>query len=176
MLFYQSPDERWVVIISDVHLTRTDVWLYDSDTTAAPVRVDAKRSGRHVGSEWHGSSVFEIYRAGMGNRISELFRVDDVARKRVIHDILLYEAEKDIYVRYFFDDGYKSWVALGRAFSTDRKEEKYPIELDIDYLSDAVFAIEEVKIDGSSLFVTHKKKDGTLVQETFPSDTLKGVR
>ncbi len=46
--FKHSPDARWILIVSDVHLTSNDIWLYDTRTTATPIHVVDKRRGRHL--------------------------------------------------------------------------------------------------------------------------------
>ena len=64
-------------------------------------------------------------------------------------------------------------MELGRLFGGTAQKQRFPFNLDVEYLSDANFAIQQVEIVGEKLMVTHKNKDGNLVHEAFLPELLK---
>ena len=156
--FHPSPDERWVVIQSGYRVA-VDLWLYDTATRAKPVRV-ASEPGNHTTINWHGSKVFEVFWGGMGYSMSELFRVEHVDRGKRVDDMLLYDDRRDLYVSFLIDEAITTGIEVGRAFAEPGVQpEKFKLDLDYTYVSEARFTIENVKIVGSEIVVTHTREN-----------------
>ncbi len=162
-----SPSGRRVIIKVGVRL-QTDYWLYDSRKRSTPLKIPAEPRGRHVFTEWHSDDVFEVQSAGMGYSVSDLFRADDLTKKTST-DGLLYtlDLERQLYACFYQDEQVVTGVELGKLFAGKPEKERFPINLDVEYLSDAMLMMEEVEIMGDKLVITHKKRDGTSVREEF---------
>ncbi len=170
--FHSSPNERWIVIQSGYRV-EVDLWLYDTQTKAKPVRI-ASQPGNHTRVSWHGNRVFGVSWGGMGYRMSELFQVEDPQRGKRIDDMLLYDEGRDIYVSFFIDHALGTGVELGRVFGGQgRKPERFRLNLEYTYASNARFAIEDATIAGNKIVVTHTRESGKKVRETFSSDFLR---
>jgi hypothetical protein len=172
--FVRSPDERWILIISEVHLANFNAWLFDTRSKGAPHRIADKRRGRHfTGVEWHSGERFELAFGGMGYSTSLLFDATRPGDARKFTDLLLYDVERDVYVRYLhdFDKGTDN-VEIGNVFSADGIAERFPIMLDNEYLSESRFMIESVEIDGTSLVVTYDTRARGKVREVFDPRVL----
>ena len=167
--FNHSPDGRWILIVSTVHLAGNDVWLYDTRTEAMPIHVVDKRRGRHfLGAEWHSGRVFEVSWGGMGYMTSLMFDVENPGDPRELDDLLLYDAGRDVYVRYLHDfETATDAIEIGPVLSFAGETERFPIALDNEYLSNSRFMIEAVEIDGTSLIVTYNTTAQGLVREEF---------
>ena len=171
--FHVSPSERWVLVHVGEN-QQTELWLYDSHRKTLPVKVNVRPRGRHVLPGWRSDEVFEIRHAGMGYSESEFIRADDVSKRTSI-DGHIYDIdfERGFYACFYADDRLEAGVELGRLFAGETQKERFPVNLEFEYVSDATFAIEQVQIVGKKLTVTHKRMDGTLVQETFSPELLK---
>ena len=172
--FVRSPDERRVLIISDVHLANFDAWVFDTQSNAAPIRVADKRRGRHHSqSEWHANDRIELFFGGMGYSRSLFIDVAKPADARVIDDPLLYDTDRDVYVRYVYDsDTGTDQIEIGGVFSADRTVERFPIALDNEYQSDSRFMIESAEIDGKDLIVTYNTTAKGEVRDVFNPSVL----
>ncbi len=172
--FVRSPDERRVLIISDVHLANFDAWVFDTQSNTAPTRVADKRRGRHLSrSEWHANDKIELFFGGMGYSTSLFIDIARPNDAREIDDPLLYDADLDVYVRYVYDfDTGTDQIEVGTAFSTDRTVERFPIALDNEYLSESRFMIESADIDGTNLVVTYDTTARGKVRDVFNPGVL----
>ncbi len=171
--FDKSPNSRWITIVAGDY-PNIDVWLYDAKSRKAPVRVNTT-PGRHVFIKWHGDEVIEVYWAGMGYQMSDLFKTSEPNRKTHIDDLLYYDKERLVYVRYYFkkkDDKIHFFVSMGRAFAEDSKEEHFVVGLDPTSLVDAVMAFEDVEIIRDKLIITHKRQDSRVIKEEFKPGLL----
>ena len=165
----QSPDMRHVLIISDVHLANFDWWVFDTQSQVSPVRIaDTRRGRHHLRSEWHGNERIELFFGGMGYTVSLFVDVSNPEGATEVGDPLLYNADRDIYVRYVYNgDTGTNHVEIGAVFSGDGAIERFPITLDNEYLSDARFMIESAKIDGAELTVTYRTTSRGQVRDVF---------
>lgn len=164
--FHVSPDKKWIVIQSGYRI-EVDLWLYDTESKAKPVRI-ASQPGNHTTVNWHGSEVFEVFWGGMGYGMSQLFRVADPQTGKRIDDMLLYDPRRDVYVSFLIDDSLSSVIEMGKVFSEQKpKSERFKLDLEYTYVSDARFAIDDSKIIGNKVVVTHTKTSGDKVEETF---------
>lgn len=172
--FVRSPDERRILIISDVHLANFDAWVFDTQSNAAPTRVADKRRGRHLSrSEWHANDRIELFFGGMGYSRSLFIDVAKPADARVIDDPLLYDADRDVYVRYVYDSSTGTdQIEIGSVFSADRGAERFPIALDNEYQSESRFMIESADIDGTNLVVTYDTTARGEVRDVFNPSVL----
>ena len=169
--FRQSPNKKWIVIQSGYRI-KVDLWLYNNETKAKPVRI-ASQPGNHTAVNWYGSKVFEIFWGGMGYSMSQLFQVEDPQIGQQIDDMLLYDYRRDVYVSFFVDDSYSSGIEIGRAFYEPKlKPERFKLNLEYTYVSDARFAINDVRIIRNRVAVTHTKMNGVKVVETFSARAL----
>lgn len=175
--FNHSPDGRWILIVSDVHLAGNDVWVYDTRTGAMPIHVVDKRRGRHfLGVEWHSGRVFEASWGGMGYMTSLMFDAENPGGHKEIDDLLLYDAGRDVYVQYLRDTATSTDVIeIGSVLSTAGETERFPIALDNKYQSDSRFMIEAVEIDDTILIVTYNTIAKGLVREEFSPRLLAGA-
>jgi hypothetical protein len=175
--FRHSPDGRWILIVSDVPLTSNDVWLYDTLTEAMPLHVVDRRRGQHLlGAEWHSGRVFEVSWGGMGYTASLMLDAENPGDPRKLNGLLLYDAGRDVYVRYLYDDATSAdSIEIGSVLSAAGEPERFPISLDNVYLSDSQFMIEVVEIDGTSLIVTYNTAAQGPVREEFSPRLLSGV-
>ncbi len=175
--FNHSPDGRWILIVSDVHLAGNDVWLYDTRTEAMPIHVVDKRRGRHfVGVEWHSGRVFEVSWGGMGYTTSLMFDAENPGDRKELNDLLLYDAGRDVYVQYLHDIATSTDVIeIGPVLSTAGETERFPIALDNEYQSNSRFMIEAVEIDDTILIVTYNTTAKGLVREEFSPQLLGGA-
>ena len=170
--FSVSPSERWILIHVGLDV-QTDLWLYDSQSKARPVRIEARPRGRHVFTKWRSDRIFEIQHAGMGYSESDFFRADDLTKKASVDGFIYHlDFERGLYVCYFLDDQLTTGVEVGRLFGGEAQKERFPVNLDVVYLSNANMAIEQVEIVGEKVLVTHRKQDGTLFQEAFSPELL----
>jgi hypothetical protein len=170
--FHPSPNEKWIVIQSGYRV-EVDLWLYNTQTKAKPVRI-ASQPGTHTTVNWHGSQVFEVAWGGMGYSVSELFEVKDLQGGKRINDMLLYDQERDIYVSFLIDKALGAGIEVGRAFVKEtRQPERYKLNLEYTYVSDARFAIDDVAITGKKVVVTHTRANGEKVRESFSLDFLR---
>ncbi|NIR65060.1 MAG: hypothetical protein GWN61_12590, partial [candidate division Zixibacteria bacterium] len=108
----------------------------------------------------HGDDILEIMAAGMGYTISYIYDPASPQERAIVNDMLLLDPERKLYVRFIQDEGYM--VAIGRIFSKNAEEERFPFSLESKWVTDALGKVEEVKLSGEKLFVTHRKEDGTL--------------
>ena len=175
--FNHSPDGRWILIVSDVRLAGNDIWLYDTRTEAMPIHVVDRRRGRHfLGAEWHSGRVFEVSWGGMGYTTSLMFDVENPGDYRELDHLLLFDAGRDVYVRYLYDfETATDAIEIGSVLSAGGETERFPIALDNEYLSDSRFMIEAVEIDGTSLIVTYNTTAQGLVREEFSPQLLGGA-
>jgi hypothetical protein len=172
--FVPSPDKRWVLITSDVHLANFDAWIFDTRSKNKPLRVADKRRGRHfAGAEWHSNQRLELTFGGMGYSVSLLFDAVSSVDAKIIGDLLLYDAERDVYVRYVrnFEVG-TDQVEVGQAFTVDGAIDRFTIALDNEFLSKSRFMIESVEIDAANLFVTYETTAKGKVREVFKPQAL----
>lgn len=177
--FVYSPDERWVMIISDVRFTDNDIWLYDTSTGAKPRRVVDKRRGKHlIETDWLSNRIFEIRWGGMGYTTSLLFDVANPGEGKALSDLLLYDVERDVYARFHnVANEYPGYmIEVGSAFSPAVPAERFAIALDMEYLSDWAFQIDSVEIDGAHLVVTYDTKARGKVTDRFPARVLGGAQ
>lgn len=165
---YPSPDNRWVVIRTG-YGAEAEIWLYDSRTNEAPLRLEY-RAGRGYTIRWYGSEVFDVLTGGMGYRRSDLRRTDDPTRKNQIDDMLHYEATRDVYVRYV-EEGGRMGVVVGRAFAEPPPPlEFFPLYLHTLRPLDRRVAIDDVEISGRRLVVRHR---GASAPRVFAPDLLR---
>ncbi|MFQ5995008.1 MAG: hypothetical protein ACE5K1_07915 [Acidiferrobacterales bacterium] len=168
--FHASPNSKRIVIQSGYRV-EVDLWLYDTETKTRPIRIPSK-PGNHTTVNWHGNSVFEVFWGGMGYSMSQLFRVAAPQNGKRIDDMLLYDEQWDVYVSFFTDD--KAGIEVGRAFpERELKPEKIKLDLEYTYVSDARFTIDDVRIVGNKIVVTHTKANGEKVEEAFSSRFLR---
>ena len=172
--FVRSPNERWILITSDVHLANFDAWIFDTQSKAAPNHIADKRRGRHfTGTEWHSDYRLELSFGGMGYSTSLFFDAANPNGAKKIDDLLLYDAERDVYVRYLHDfETWKHQIEVGPVFFVDGEIERFPIALDNEFLSESRLMIESVEIDGTSLVVTYDTTARGKVREVFYSRVL----
>ncbi len=175
--FHHSPDGRWVLIESDIRFTDADIWLYDTSTGAKPKHVVDRRYGRHLQTNWLSDHIFEVRWIGMGYSRSLLFDARNPGERKVLGDLLLYDSGRDVYVRYRYDMKKPAFeIEIGSVFSPGGEPERFPIALDIEYLSDAIYQFETVEIDGPTVIVTHRTAAKALVSEEFSPKLLGGAR
>lgn len=175
--FNHSPDGRWISIESDVRFTDNDIWLYDTSTGAMPKHLVNKRHGRHLETNWLSDRVLEVRWTGMGYSSSLLFDAVSPGAGKALADLLLYDAARDVYVRFLYDtDTSANLVEIGSAFSASAGTERFAIALDNEYLSDWRSRIEDVEIDGAHLVVTYKTTARGLVTARFTPQILGGTR
>ena len=169
--FHPSPDGRWVVIQSGYRV-EVDLWLYDTETEARPVRIDTD-PGNHTSVNWHGNGTFEVFWAGMGSTMGELFRVDDLGHGARVDQMLHYDAARDIYVSFFSEEAsgnLEVGIEIGHAFVHRRHPERFTLDLDYAYLSNARFMIDEVEIRGNDVVVTYTMRSGEQARVAFAFD------
>jgi hypothetical protein len=124
-----------------------------------------------VSSYWHGDDAFEIRHAGMGYWKSDFFLSRDLGKTFQVDFLLLYEPERDLYVSFYMDG-----VEVGRGFDrAGSHPERFDMDLEYTYVSDAAFTIEKIELRDRHLVVSHRKADDTIVQETFTPGHLKSV-
>lgn len=175
--FHRSPDGRWILIVSDVRFTDNDIWLYDTSTGAMPNHLVGKRQGRHLETDWLSDRVFEVRWGGMGYSGSLLFDAASPGAGRALANLLLYDAARDVYVRFHYDKHTRAnMIEIGAAFSASTWASRYPIVLDNEYPSDSIHQFESVEIDGAHLIVTYKTKAGGPVTKRFTPQILDGAR
>jgi hypothetical protein len=76
---------------------------------------------------------------------------------------LYYDAAERVYVSF-----YRDGVEIGRLFEEDDQlKERFPINLEYVSVVDAMMTIEKVEIEGGALIVSHRRKDGSVVRESF---------
>jgi hypothetical protein len=174
--FDVSPNKRWVVILYDEPFDNVAVWLYDKTTKAAPKFLKAKRFGRHIGVEWYGDDVFAIFGAGMGYQTSRLFRVENVDQYKDVDDIVVYDAERDIYALLNPDKKFNYFIVVGRAFHTEVMEERFLIPLYDKDLTGAIDYVEKLIFTDTEFTVTYKNKDEKEITETFKSKLIENAK
>ena len=109
----------------------------------------------------------------MGYSVSQLSRVGDPQVGQKIHDMLLYDQRRDVYVSFLIDDALSSGIEIGKTFYEQKlKPERFKLNLEYTYVSNARFAISDVKIIGNKVVVTHTKMNGEKIEETFSSRFL----
>ncbi len=166
--FNQSPSGRWLIIRTG-YMEKTELWLYDAEEESMPMKIDFRPRGRHIFSRWYGDDIFEIEHAGMGYRTSDFYQSQDLGKTFRVDSLLLYDPDRDMYVSFYLDG-----IEVGKGFDKGYlKPERFNIELDYKYVSDAMFTIEEVKIQDNQVIVVHRKSDDSLVEESFVSKFLK---
>ena len=133
-----------------------DYWLYDSAANASPVRFEVE-VGHNAGVAWRGDDLVEVDWGGMGYTISRFISAENLQKRARVDDLLLYDEPRGLYVS-FFRDG----VEVGLLFSPATENERFPLPLEYTSVVDARLTIEDVEIDGSALYVTHRKADGSL--------------
>jgi hypothetical protein len=165
-----SPSGRWVIIRTGRRL-ELEMWLYDARTQEAPRKI-LTGGGSHVSSYWHGDDAFEIRHAGMGYWKSDFFLSRDFGKTFQVNFLLLFDPGRDIYVSFYIDG-----VEVGRGFDrAGSHPERFDMDLEYTYASDAAFTIEKVELRDRHLVVSHRKADGTIVQETFTPRHLERVK
>lgn len=176
--FHYSPDGRWILIESDVRFTDNDIWLYDTRTGAMPNHVVDKRHGKHLETNWLSDRIFEVRWIGMGYSRSLLFDAENSGSGKALADLMLYDAERDVYVRYQYDKSRSSdMIEIGSVFSAANKAERFPIALDYKYYAEWMFQVESVAIEGSRVVVTHLiKGDKVTVRSEFSPQVLSGAQ
>ena len=174
----QSPDKRWVLIISDVRLQNFDAWVFDTQSKSAPRRITDTRRGRHfTGVEWHSDDRLELSFGGMGYTTSLLFDAARAGGPKVIDNLLLYDGNRDVYVRYLYDSETSTdRVEVGRVFSVDEAIERFDIALDNKYVSNSRFMIQSVQIDGANLLVTYDTTARGKVRDVFEPRALDRIQ
>ena len=169
--FHFSPDKKWLVIQSGYRV-KVDLWLYNTETKAKPVRI-ASQPGNHTTVNWHGCEVFEIFWGGMGYSVSQLFQVGDPQTGKQIDNLLIYDCQRDVYVSFLIDDSRSSGIEIGRIFFEQKLEpEKFKLNLEYTYVSDALSTIKDVNIIGNKVVVAHTKMNGKRIEESFSSRFL----
>jgi hypothetical protein len=164
--FHRSPDKKWIVIQSGYRI-EVDLWLYNTETKAKPVRI-ACQPGNHTTVNWHYSDVFEINWGGMGYDTSQLFQVGNPQTGKRVDGMLLYEPRRDVYVSFVIDDSLSSVIEVGRAFNEQKPAlERFKLDLEYEYVSEARFAINDTRIVGNKLAVTHTRMNGDKVESVF---------
>ena len=156
----RSPNGRRSVI-QFLHRTEEqprsyDYWLHDSATNATPVKFEVE-VGRNAGVAWRGDDLVEVEWGGMGYTSSAFIRAENLQQRARVDNLLLYDEPRGLYVS-FFRDG----VEVGRLFSPETEKERFLLPLEYTSVVDALLTIEDVEIDGSALYVTHRKADGSL--------------
>jgi len=175
--FHRSPTGRWILIVSDVMFTANDVWLYDAGSKVTPRHLIDKRRGRHLETNWLSDRVFEVRWIGMGYSTSLLFDAANPGAGRAMDDLLLYDVERDVYVRYDYDNETSSdMIEIGSVFSRLGRVEHFPIALGGDSRVDAIYKFKSVEIAGSSVIVTHATSGEVLVSDEFSPQVLAGTR
>ncbi|UCH48896.1 MAG: hypothetical protein JSU95_03580 [Betaproteobacteria bacterium] len=169
VFFHRSPDKKWIVIQSGYRI-EVDLWLYNTRTNGKPVRIECE-PGNHTTAKWYGSKVFEISWGGMGYEMSQLFRVDDTRTGKRVDGMLLYEPHRDVYVSLVIDDSLSSVIEVGRAFN-EQQLERFKLDLEYEYVSEARFAINDTRIVGNKLVVTHTRLNGDKVESVFSPQLL----
>lgn len=175
--FHRSPDGRWILIESDIRFTANDIWLYDMRTGAEPKHVVDKRHGRHLDTIWHSNRVFEVRWDGMGYSKSLLFDVGNPKEGKALDNLQMYDAERDVYVRYRRDPDMPAHeIEIGSAFSPAVEAERFGVALDVEYLSDAVGQFESVEIEGKDVVVIYNTTERGLVTDSLSPKILDGTR
>lgn len=169
-----SPDGRWILITSDVRLANFDAWVVDTRSLDAPVRIADRRRGRHfAGAEWLSDHTLELSFGGMGYSTSLLFDAAGWSDPEEISHLLLFEPDRNVYVRYLHDpETAKDQIEVGHAFSEDAKVERFTIALDNERLSESRFMIDSVEIDSSILIVTYDTTARGRVRDFFHPQAL----
>jgi hypothetical protein len=173
---YSSPEEdddtvisinpsisgRWIIICTG-YMEKTEMWLFDTRKKTRPAKIDFQPRGRHISKKWHNDEIFEIRHTGMGYWTSDFYRAQDLTKTFQVDSIMLYDLARDIYVSFYMDG-----IEIGKGFNRDNlKPERFNIDLEYEYVSDAISTIEDVTIQDPKLIVIHRKLDGTLASETF---------
>jgi len=174
MRFVFSPDNRRILIVSDILRENFDAWVFDTQSGAVPVRIADERRGTHAGRPvWHSDNVIELPFAGMGYSTSIFIEVSNPSDAREIDGPLLYDADRDVYVNYEYNfDKKEHQVEVGTLFTDHREVERFPIALDIEYRSDSRHMIESVEIDGPNLIVTYNTTASGMVRDVFKPKVL----
>jgi len=174
--FEESPNKQWVVISYDEPFERTVVWLYDKASKAAPQLVKAVRVGKHFGVDWYGDHVFSVFWTGMGYKTSQVFSVKQPNHYKQLNDIVAYDPGKDIYALLNPDKNFNFFIAIGRIFHTQEKEERFPIPLFDKDLTAAVGYVEDLKFTDKGFTVTYKNNDEKDVTGTFQSKLIENAK
>lgn len=175
--FHFSPGGRWVLIESDVRFTANDIWLYDTASGARPKHVVGKRLGRHLETKWISNNIFEARWSGMGYSSSLLFDVENPVERKALSNLLLYDSARDVYVRYRYNkEMFAHEIEIGFVFSPGGEAERFPVALDVEYLSDAIYRFESVEIGGMDVVVTYDTKARGRVEDRFSPRVLSGAR
>jgi hypothetical protein len=157
-----SISERWIIIRTG-YMAETEMWLFDTQKKTRPVKLDFQPKGRHIHNEWQNDEIFEIRHAGMGYWTSDFYLAGDLTKTFQVDSIMLYDLARDIYVSFYMDG-----IEIGKGFNKgDLKPERFNIDLEYKYVSEAISTIEDVMIQDPKLIVIHRKLDGTLASETF---------
>ncbi len=170
-----SPDQRYVLIALDVRFTNFDAWVFDRQSGSAPERIASERGGRHhVRSEWHGDGRIELAFAGMGYAKSLFFDLASPGEAREVDNLLLYDADRDCFVRYRYDwDAGSHVIDVGTVFAEDSAVESFPVALDNEYHSDSLYMFESVDVNETDLIVTYKTTQRGLVRDVFQPALLR---
>lgn len=175
--FHRSPDGQWILIESDIRFTANDIWLYDTKTRAMPRHVVDKRRGRHLETNWFSNRIFEVRWSGMGYSSSLLFDVENPVERKALSNLLLYDSGRDVYVRYRYNkEMFAHEIEIGSVFSPGGEAERFPVALDVEYLSDAIYRFESVEIGGMDVVVTYDTKARGRVEDRFSPRVLSGAR
>lgn len=169
-----SPDERRVLVVSDVHLANFDAWIIERAENRPPLRIAAQRAGRHLTrSAWHGNGIVELTFAGTGYSTTLLYDVSRADAPREIRDCLLVDIDRDIYVRYAWDANSNSRVIeVGSVFDESGPVERFSIALDNRFHSDSLGMLKAVEAYGEKLFVTYETEARGVVQDVFRPSAL----
>jgi len=171
-----SPDDRRALVVSDVQLANFDAWIFDRRDDAPPSRIAAQRAGRHLTkAAWHGNHKVELTFAGMGYAATILVDVSQPTDARELDNCLLFDAGRDVYVRYTWDANSKAReIEVGTVFAGSRSVERFPIALDNEYHSDSMGMIKTVEIHGDELTVTYDTDARGIVRDVFRPRVLAG--
>lgn len=164
-----SPDDRRVLVVSDVHLANFDAWIIERGENTSPSRIAAHRAGRHLTrSVWHGDHKVELTFGGMGYTTTMLVDVSRPKDVKKIGNCLLFDAHRDVYVRYAWDANSNAReIEVGMVFAGNGHAERFPIALDNEYHSDSLGMIKTVEIHGDELTVTYDTKAHGIVRDVF---------
>ena len=158
-----SPNGSKSLVISDVHLDAFDAWvLIDSEL----LRVAGTRPGRHLlEAKWPDENIVELKFGGMGYTVTRLFNLTKSVGKD-FSNLLLYSPESDLGIRLVHETDPSSAVILAETvFAEPVQSQSFPVDLDYEFLSDALTNIGSVSLVDDQLEVTYQKKGGKTVTE-----------
>lgn len=139
-----------------------EIWLFNESSEKYLLKIDTYPTDYHV--SWVSPQHLKVSRAHMGISVTYIYKISPplVLEKKssAIDKMIYFDPEKEDFSRYAFPGSElaNDAVVVGRLFS-DYKE-VFEINLDYEYLSDALALIRNVTIENEVLFVSVKQGSG----------------